>query len=73
MLPADQVEALASLVDEVEQMPTIGIDAIRRGRDQQVGQGRRRRSGGNRREEGALSRLPVPHPGPDAQPTFEHG
>ena len=73
MLPADQVEAFASLVDEVEQMPAIGIDAIRRGRDQKVGQGRRRRSGGNRREEGALGRLPVPHPRPMPQPTLEHG
>ena len=73
MLPADQVEAFESLVDEIEQMPAIGIDAIRRGRDQKVGQGRRRRPGGNRREEGALGRLPVPHPGPMPQPPLEHG
>ena len=73
MLPSDQVQAFASLVDEVEQMPAIGIDAIRRGRDQKISQGRRRSSGGNRREQGALRRLPVPHPRPMPQPPLEHG
>ncbi len=46
------------LVDEIEQMSAIGVDAIRRGRDQKVGQGRRRRSGGNRCEQRALGRVP---------------
>ena len=36
MLPADQVEALASLVDEVERMAAVGEGAVRRRREQQA-------------------------------------
>src|SRR5687768_18265132 len=68
MLPADQVEALARLVDEVERVAAISKGAVRcRG----VEQARKRRRRGARcdcREEGAFGGLAMAHSAPVPQP-----
>jgi hypothetical protein len=57
VLPADQVEALECLVDEVEQVPAIGERPLGRNREQ--------------REQSALGRLAMAHVCPAPQPAFE--
>src|SRR5215212_9194249 len=42
VLPADQVEALASFVDEVERVTAVRGDAVRRRREQEAGERGRR-------------------------------
>jgi hypothetical protein len=39
VLPSDEFETLEALVDEIERMSVIGIDAIGLGRGQQILQG----------------------------------
>ena len=59
LLPADHVEQLARLVDEVERVPTVEEEVIgRRGR-QNVGKGGRRHAGGGRGQERALGAIGV--------------
>ena len=71
MLPADLVEALASLVDEVERMSAVREGAIRRRREQQVRERGRRGAicdGGKQR---ALGGFAMAHGGPVPQPTLQ--
>src|ERR671913_181771 len=68
MLPTDQVEALASLVDEVERVAAVGKDAIRCRREQHAGKRARQGASRDTGEQGALGgftmayRAPVPEP-----------
>src|SRR5215204_1191332 len=68
MLPTDQVEALASLVDEVERVAAVGEGAVRCRREQQARKRGRRgavRDGGEQGAFGGLAmayRAPVPEP-----------
>ena len=73
MRPADEVEALEGLVDEVERMSAVGEDAIGFGGEQQVGQSRRRRASGDRGQNGALGCVAVADGGPAPQPTLQRG
>ena len=71
VLPADQVEALASLVDEVERVSAVGEDAVRRRREQQARERGRRgavRDGGEQR---ALGGFAMAHGAPVPQPALE--
>ena len=61
VLPADQVEALERLVDEVERMSGIGERPLGLGREQGIGEHGRRETGRNRREQSALGRLAMAH------------
>jgi hypothetical protein len=72
-LPADQVEALERLVDEVERVPGIGEHALGLSREQSIGQHGRRDTGCDGREQGALDRLAMAHMRPTPQPTLERG
>ncbi len=73
MLPADQVEALESLVDEIEPMPVVRKGPVGLGRKQHTGEGRCRRVGGDGREHGALGTLAMANRHPAPQPALEHG
>src|SRR5215208_1107931 len=73
MLPTDEVEAFASLVDEVDRMSAIGEGPVRRGREQEVGERSRRgtvRDGG---EQGAFGGFAMAHGGPVPQPSLQGG
>ena len=64
----EQVGKLQGLVAGVEQMPGVGVQPVRRGAVQQVGQLRRRQAVGHPGEQGALDRVamagqhPLPEP-----------
>jgi len=73
VLPADQVEALECLVDEVERVPGVGERPLGLGRKQGIGQHSRRGTGRNRREQSALGRLAMAHVCPSPQPAPERG
>ena len=60
VLPADQVEALERLIDEVKRVPVVGEGPFRRGCQQSIGEHGRRQTGRNRREQCALGRLAAP-------------
>src|SRR3954447_733987 len=71
MLPTDQVEALASLVDEVERVAAVGEGAVRCRREQQARKRGRRgavRDGG---EQGAFSGLAMAYLAPVPKPALE--
>src|SRR5882672_7646253 len=68
MLPADQIEALEGLVDEVERMSGVREHAIRPGCEHKLGERGRRGAGRDRGEHGALRRLPMPDGCPPPQP-----
>ena len=61
VLPADQVEALEGLVDEVERVPGVGERPLGRGGEQGIGEFSRGEAGRNCREQGALGRLAMAH------------
>jgi hypothetical protein len=71
MLPADQIEALEGLVNEVERMSGVREHAIRCGCEHKLGERGRRGAGGDRGEHGALRRLPMPDGCPPPQPSLE--
>ena len=71
MLPADEVETLEGLVDEVERVSAIGIGAVGLGRKEQIGECRRRGAAGDGGQHGAFGRLPMPHGHPAPQPALE--
>ena len=71
MLPADQVEALQRLVDEVQRVAAVGEHAVGRRREQHVGQRRGRRAGRDRGQQGALGPVPVPDRDPAAEPALQ--
>ena len=73
VLPADQVEALERLVDEVERVSGVGERPLGLGREQGIGEHSRRDTGRNRREQGALGRLAMAHVCPTPQPALERG
>ena len=71
MLPADQIEALERLVDEVERVSAVGEGAIRLGREQKVSERGWRGAGSDGGEHGALGRLPMAYRRPTPQPALE--
>jgi hypothetical protein len=73
VLPADQVEALERLVDEVERMSAIGERPLGFGREQGIRKHSRRETRRNRGEEGPLGRVAMAHFSPTPQPAFERG
>ena len=73
MLPADQVEALERLVDEVERVPGIGESPLGLGGEQGISEFSRGEAGRNRREQGTLGRLAMAHVCPTPEPAFEGG
>ena len=73
MLPADHVETLERLVDEVERVPAIRVGAVRLGREQQVRELGRRCAARNRGQHGALGRLAMAHRHPAPQPALQRG
>src|SRR5215207_522808 len=73
MLPADQVEAFASLVDEVERMAAISEGTVRRRPKQEAGERSRRGAAGDGGEERALGGFAMAHGGPVPQPPPEGG
>ena len=73
MLPADQVEALERLVDEVERVAAVGKGALGRGREQDIGERGRREHRRDRGQQGALGRIAMAHGGPAPQPALERG
>src|SRR5919206_5131155 len=72
MFPTDQVQTLERLVDEIERVPGVSEHPLRNGREQGIGEDGRGGSGCNRREQGALGGLSMPHEGPTLQPPFQH-
>ena len=73
MLPADQVQAFERLVDEVERVPVVGEGPLGRGGEQGVGERSRRKTLGDRREQGTLGRLAMANLCPAPQPALEGG
>ena len=73
MLPADQVEALERLVDEVERVSAVGEGPFGLGREQGVGERGGRKTGSDPREQGALGRLAMANLRPAPQPALERG
>jgi hypothetical protein len=71
VLPADQVEALECLVDEVERVSGVGERTLGLGREQGIGEHRWRDTGRNCREQGTLGRFAMAHLGPTLQPALE--
>ena len=71
MLPADQIEALAGLTDEVERMTAVGEDPVGRGGVEQPREHSRRRTGRDRRQQRALRALAMAHGNPVSQPALE--
>jgi hypothetical protein len=73
VLPADKVEALERLVDEVERVSRVGEYPLGLGRKQGICEHSRRNIGRNRRKQGALGRLAMAHLCPTPQPALERG
>ena len=73
MLPADQVQTLERLVDEVERVPKVREGPFGLGREQGVGERSGRKTGGDPREQGALGCLAVANFCPTPQPALERG
>ena len=73
MLPADQVEALERLVDEVERVSVVGEGPLGLGGEQGVGERSGRKTGGDACEQGTLGRLAVTNLCPAPQPALERG
>ena len=73
MLPADQIETLERLVDEIKRMSAIGVDAIGLGRKKQIGECGRRGAAFNSSQYGTLGRIAMPHGDPAPQPALEGG
>src|SRR5215469_1228145 len=73
VLPADHVEALEGLVDEVERMSGIGKYPLSLGCEQDIGEYGRRETSRNRREQSALGRLAMAHFRPALKPALERG
>src|SRR5918997_4598995 len=71
MLPADQVEAFASLIDEVERMSAVGESAVSRDREQKVGERSRRGAAGYGGEQSAFASLAMSYGAPVPEPTVE--
>jgi len=71
MLPADDIQALERLIDEIERVSATGIDAVRLGRKQEIREGSRRSASGNRGHNSPFRRIPMPHRHPAAKPPFE--
>ena len=71
MLPTDQVEALASLVDEVERVAAVGEGAVRRRREQQARKRGRRGASRDGGEQGAFGGLAMAHGAPVPEPALE--
>jgi hypothetical protein len=61
VLPADQVEAFASLVDEVDRMAAVREGAVGRRREQQARERGRRGPAGDGGEQGALGSVAMTH------------
>ena len=71
MLPADQIEALEGLVDEVERMSGVREHPIGPGCEHKLGERGRRGAGCYRGEHSAFRRLPMPDGCPAPQPPLE--
>src|SRR5215204_6546198 len=72
MLPTDQVEALASLVDEVERVAAVGEGAVRRRREQQARKRGRRGAVHDGGEQGAFGGLAMAYRAPVPEPALKH-
>jgi hypothetical protein len=70
VLPADQIEALECLVDEVERVPGVGERALGFGGEQGISEFSRGEAGRNRREKGTLGGLAMAYLCPTPQPAF---
>jgi hypothetical protein len=73
MLPADHVQALERLVDEVERVSVVSEGPLGLGGEQGVGEGSGRKTGGDACEQGTLGRLAVTNLYPAPQPALERG
>ena len=73
MLPADEVQTLEGLVDEIERVSAIGVGAVRLGRKEEIRECSRRGAARNGGQHGTFGRIPVPHGHPAPQPAFEGG
>src|SRR5262249_41548068 len=73
VVPADQVEAVERLIDEVERVSGIGEGAIRLTRKQEIGELGWPSSARERRQHGALGRFPVAYGRPTPQPAADGG
>jgi hypothetical protein len=71
VLPADQIETLERLVDEVERVSSIGVCPFGAGREQGIGEHGGRDAGRNRREQRTLGCLAMAHRCPTPQPALE--
>src|SRR5271165_4085675 len=71
--PADNVQALERLVDEVERVSAVGEGPLGHGGEQGVGERSARKTGGDPGEQGALGRLAVANLCPTPEPAFERG
>src|SRR5689334_12717993 len=72
MLPADQVETLERLVDEVERVSGVAEHPLGLSRKQDIGEHGWRKTRGNCREQGPLGGLAMTNVGPTLQPALEH-
>jgi hypothetical protein len=70
ILPADYVQTLERLIDEIERVPAIGLGAVRLGRQEEICECSRRGAAGNGRQHSSLGRIPMPHDHPAPQPAF---
>ena len=73
MVPANQVETLERLVDEVERVSGFGKRPLGCSRKQCIGEPSRRDTPRNRREQRPLGRLAMAHVCPTPQPALERG
>src|SRR5207247_1898282 len=68
VLPADMLEELEGLVDEVEAVAAVGVDAVGRRQQHDLGKFCGRGSSVNRGEQRALCRVGMAHGGPVPEP-----
>src|SRR6516162_2387406 len=73
MLPADDIETLESLVDEIERVAAIRVSAVGLGGKEKICECSRRGAANNGRQHGSFGCIPVTHGHPAPQPTLQGG
>ena len=61
IFPADDLETLESLIDEIKRVPAIGVRAVSLGGKEEICDCSRRRAAGNGRQHNSFGRIPMPH------------
>ena len=71
MFPADQVETLERLIDEIERVSSVGKGAVRLRRKEKIRECRGGGAASNGRQHGTFGPIPMSHGDPATQPALE--